>query len=355
MDALEEVKVGFLGLGWPGEQHAKAVATLPGASVYAACDLSAERRETFAPQFSPAKVYARYDDMLADPEVDAVVISLPNFLHGSATMSALQAGKHVLCEKPPTMNVTEIEAIRAEAKARRLIYAFSRQSRFNNRMLAARRIVEEGYLGHVYFARAERVRSRGIPVGVGGWFTEKSKAGGGAMIDIGVHAIDAAWYLAGCPEPLSVSAQVSANFHGQVPADVTFDVEDSGFAMLRFAGGLVMHLEVTWAGNMTDAVPKSTWAGHELENTTLYGDKATLSLNPTVLYTMQEKDRKATAIQTGPETNGFDNQMSDFLGSVRSGQPPVNNVDQAVSLMKMLMAVYESSATGKEVRLDGQE
>ncbi len=351
MDTVEEVKLGFLGLGWPGEQHARAAASVPGGSVYAACDLSAERREKFVAQFSPPKAYAQYDEMLADPDVQAVVISLPNFLHASTAMSALRAGKHVLCEKPPTMNVPEIEAIRDEAKARRLIYAFSRQSRFNNKMLAAKRIVEEGYLGNVYFAKAERVRSRGIPVGVGGWFTEKSKAGGGAMIDIGVHALDAAWYLAGCPEPVSVSAQVSANFRGQVPEGVTFDVEDSGFAMLRFAGGMVMHLEVTWAGNMTDAVPKSPWAGHELENTTLYGDKATLSLNPTVLYTMQEKERKATAIQTGPETSGFDNQMSDFLNSVRTGQPPVNNVDQAVSLMKMLMAVYESSTSGTEARL----
>ncbi len=351
MDMLEAVRLGFLGLGWPGEQHAKAAVAVPGGSVYAACDLGAERRASFATQFSPTKVYSRYEEMLADPQVEAVVVSLPNFLHASATMSALQAGKHVLCEKPPTMNVAEMEAIRSAATARGLIYAFSRQSRFNNKMLAAKRLVEEGLLGKVYFAKAERVRSRGIPVGVGGWFTEKSKAGGGAMIDIGVHAIDAAWYLAGCPEPLSVSAQVSANFRGQVPSGVTFDVEDSGFAMLRFAGGLVVHLEVTWAGNMTDAVPKSTWAGHELENTTLYGDQATLSLNPTVLYTMQEKERKVTAVQTGPETNGFDNQMADFLRAVRTGGKPVNNADQAVSLMKMLMAIYESSDTGAEVRL----
>ena len=353
MQTLEAIKLGFLGLGWPGEQHAKAAVAVPSGSVYAACDVGAERRESFAAQFSPARMYSRYEDMLSDPQVEAIVVSLPNFLHASATMSALRAGKHVLCEKPPTMNVAEMEAIRTEATAHGLVYAFSRQSRFNNKMLAAKRLVEEEMLGRIYFARAERVRSRGIPVGVGGWFTEKSKAGGGAMIDIGVHAIDAAWYLAGCPEPLSVSAQVSANFRGQVPVGVTFDVEDSGFAMLRFAGGLVMHLEVTWAGNLTDAVPKSPWAGHELENTTLYGDQATLSLNPTVLYTMQEKERKTIAIQTGPETNGFDNQMTDFLQAVRTGGKPVNNADQAVALMKMLMAIYESSDTGAEVRLAG--
>ena len=252
------------------------------------------------------------------------------------------------------MNVAEVEAIRDEAKARGLTYAFSRQSRFNDKMLAAKKLVEEGTLGNVYFARAERVRSAGIPVGVGGWFLEKNKAGGGAMIDIGVHALDAAWYLAGCPHPVSVSGQVSANFRRHVPAGVKCDVEDNGFAMIRFEGGLVMHLEVSWAGNQTAAVPKSPWAGHELENTTLYGDQATLTLNPLTLYTMQDKERVADTIPTGAATNGFDHQMADFLDAVRTGRPPVNNVDQAVDLMQMLMAIYESSEKGAEVQLAGR-
>ena len=353
MDHLEEIRLGFLGLGWPGEQHAKAALSLPGATVYAACDLGAERREKFAAQFSPARSYEQYDDMLADPQVHVVVISLPNFLHASATMSALRAGKHVLCEKPPTMNVAEIKAIRDEARARGLTYAFSRQSRFNDKMLAAKRLVDGGDLGNVYFARAERVRSAGIPVGVGGWFLEKSKAGGGALIDIGVHALDAAWYLAGCPRPLTVSGRVSANFRHTIPAGVKCDVEDAGFAMVRFEGGLVLHLEVSWAGNLTDAVPKSTWAGHELENTTLYGDRATLTLNPPTLYTARDKELQSATIATGLETNGFDHQMADFLDAVRTGRPPINNVDQAVDLMRMLMAIYESSESGAEVRLGG--
>ena len=351
MDQVEEIRLGFLGLGWPGEQHAKAAWTLPGAAVYAACDLGEERREKFAAQFSPTKSFAQYDDMLADPAVHAVVVSQPNFLHASATMSALRAGKHVLCEKPPTMNVAEIEAIRGEAQARGLTYAFSRQSRFNHKMLAAKKLVDDGALGSVYFARAERVRSAGIPVGVGGWFLEKAKAGGGAMIDIGVHALDAAWYLAGCPKPVSVSGRVSTNFGHTIPPGVKCDVEDAGFAFVRFENGLVLHLEVSWAGNQTDAVPKSPWAGHELENTTLYGNRATLVLNPPTLYTMEGKERHSAPIQTGPETNGFDHQLADFLHAVRTGLPPVNSVDQAVDLMKMLMAIYESSDTGVEVRL----
>ena len=264
MLGAEVVRVGLIGLGWPGQQHARAIREIPGTQVVAVSDLSEERRRRFVQDFGTCKLYAGYQDLLSDPDIHAVIISLPNFLHYPATVCALEAGKHVMCEKPPTLDVAEMESVRALARAAGLVYAFSRQSRFSGGMLAARRLVNEGRLGKIYFARAERVRSRGIPVGLGGWFTEKDKAGGGAVIDIGVHAIDAAWYLMGCPKPITVSAQVSANFGQMIPAGVKFDVEDTGFAFIRFEGGAVLHLEVTWAANVTDAVPVSSWAGHEL-------------------------------------------------------------------------------------------
>ena len=355
MNTSDEIKFGFVGLGWPGEQHANAATVLPGARVEAACDVDAVRLQKFASKYSARTTYSEYAEMLANPDVTAVVISLPNFLHYSTTMAALQAGKHVLCEKPPTMTVPEIEAIRHEALQRNLIYFFGRQSRFHSRLLAAKRFVEEGRLGRVYFVKAERIRSRGTPVGIAGWFVEKAKSGGGAMIDIGVHALDAAWYLLGCPRPVSVSAQVSTHFRGLVPEGVKFDVEDSGFAFLRFEDGLVMHLEVTWAANVTDAIPKSPWAGHELENTTLYGERATLCLNPPKLFTMEGTERHEHIYEGDDNAEKFaeqfERQMSNFIDSMRTGAAPICNVDQAVSLMKMLMAIYESSASGAEVRL----
>ena len=351
MKCPDEIALGLVGLGWPGEQHAKAAHALPGVRLEAACDLNPERLQKFAAGFHPRKTYAQYADMLADPAITAVVVCLPNFLHHSATMAALQAGKHVLCEKPPTMNVPEIEAIRHEALQRNLIYFFGRQSRFSPALLAAKRLVEQDRLGHVYFVRAERVRSRGTPAWGGGWFVEKAKSGGGAMIDIGVHALDAGWYLLGCPRPVSVSAQLGTHFRDVVPEGIRFDVEDSGFAFLRFEGGVVMHLEVSWAANVTDAVPKSSWAGHELENTTLYGERATLSLNPPKLFTMDGQERRETVLEMAESGASFERQMENFLDSIRTGAMPVNNIDQAVSLMKMLSAMYESSAAGVEIRL----
>ena len=351
MQEKSAVGLGFVGLGWPGEQHAKAALALPDAKVAAACDLDAARLEKFAAEFSPAKLYQSYDAMLADPSVQAVVISLPNFLHYGATLAALHAGKHVLCEKPPTMNVPEMEQIRDEAAARGLTYFFGRQSRFSPKMLSARRLVADGTLGRVYFARAERIRSRGIPAWGGGWFLEKERSGGGAMIDIGVHALDAAWYLLGCPRPLTVSAQVSSRFENLVPPGIKYDVEDTGFAFIRFEGNVVLHLEVTWAANVTDAVPRSHWAGHELENTTLYGSAGTLRLEPATLFTMHGNERMDTPLDSGQKDNPFEVQLADFLRAIETDTLPVNNAQQAVRLMQMLTAIYESSAQNAEVQL----
>lgn len=350
-DRSAAIRIGIAGLGWPGEQHAKAIASLPSVRLAAVCDLDEERRAAFAEQFSPGSVYADYHALLADPDVDAVVIALPNSLHRAVTLAALRAGKHVLCEKPPTMNMAEIEEIRAEVIRSGLVYCFGRQSRFSAATLSAKSLVAGGTLGDVYFVKAERVRSRGVPVWGGGWFLDAARAGGGAMIDIGIHALDDAWFLLGCPKPLSVSAQVSARFRHLLPDGVASTVEDNGVAFVRFAGGIVMHLEVAWAANVTSSVPPSPWAGHELENTTLYGTRATLQLNPLTLYTMENMERRESIYPTNADSQPFGMQMDDFLRAIRAGSRPVNDVDQAVDLMKMLGAIYQSSAQGSEVKL----
>lgn len=357
-----EVRFGMIGLGWPGVNHARGLARVEGACLTAASDLTPERREAFAGEFAPRKMYEGYEDLLADPDVDAVVVSLPNFLHFPVTLAAIQAGKHVLCEKPPTLNLAEIETIRDEVQKRGLTYGFGRQLRFSTPMLAAKQAVEEGRLGKIYHARTRWLRLRGIPVGIGGWFTNKARSGGGALIDIGIHALDAAWFLAGSPRPLSVSAQVGAFFASTVPGDVRFDVEDSAFAFIRFEGGLAITLESTWAANLEHPA-KPVGSTMEIMDTVLYGDAASLQMDPPAILSADPQD-PARILQTPlpaddpslprPEmhTLNFHRQIQDFTNAIRTGTPPINHIGQAVDLMKMLMAAYESGATGREVRLD---
>src|SRR3954453_18702196 len=154
----KKFNLGIIGTGWPGQQHAIAAAALENATVYACADVDETRRNEFQQAYNPTKVFQDYHQLLNDPNVDAVIVCLPNFLHFPASLAALEAGKHVLCEKPPTMNAAEMRVLREEAAKRKLTYYFSRQFRFTPAMRAAKRAIEEGRLGKIYHAKATFVR-----------------------------------------------------------------------------------------------------------------------------------------------------------------------------------------------------
>jgi predicted dehydrogenase len=314
---MAKLNLGIIGLGWPGERHAEAILACADAHLYAAADLGEARRASFTKMFPVDKAVAGYEELLADPAVDAVVVALPNALHFPVSLAALQAGKHVLCEKPPTLNAREMIRLRDAAVSRGLTYFFGRQMRFSPPMLAARELIAAGRLGTPYFGKAVWVRERGTPAGVGGWFTDKARSGGGALIDLGVHAIDAAWYLMGTPRPVSVSAQVFQNFPEIVDVPVN-DVEDAAYGMIRFANGAQIQFEVSWAANLTD-----------------------------------DQDGAVVKVEIEPaaKTDFFAAQMANFVAAIRGEAEPVNSVTQAVYLMEILDAIYASSASGLEVRL----
>jgi len=346
---MDKLNIGIIGTGWPGQMHAQALGTMDGANLYACADVDNERRTAFVKEHGPEKSYGEYHDLLNDPQVDAVIICLPNFLHFPASLAAIEAGKHVLCEKPPTLNGAEMEVLREEAIKRKLIYYFGRQFRFTAEMRAAKALVEEDRLGKIYYAKATFVRSRGIPVGIGHWFTEKKRSGGGALIDIGVHALDAVWYLMGTPRPSSVSAQVFRNFEHIVKVPV-FDVEDAAYAFIRFQDGAVVQLETSWAGNLTDDIPPRKYFGRESNNSVLYGSKASVRLKPLTLFEDQGGELVTVRLQAKQdEANGFQLQLRNFIESISGDSTPTNNADQAVALMKMIDAIYASSELGREV------
>lgn len=350
----KKLNLGIIGTGWPGQMHAEAIRSGELANIHAAADLNEGRLNAFVEQYQPAKSYGDYHDLLHDPEIDAVIICLPNFLHFPASLAALEQEKHVLCEKPPTMNAAEMKVLREEAERRKLVYYFSRQFRFTPAMRAAKTLVEEDRLGTIYHARATFVRTRGIPVGIGSWFTEKKRSGGGALIDIGIHALDAVWYLMGSPRPISVSAQVFRNFAHLVEVPV-FDVDDAAYAFIRFENGAVVHLETSWAGNLTDDIPPRQYFGQELVNSILYGTKASVRLNPLTLF--EDQGGKLVTIPLRVEADprgGFQLQVRNFLDAINGTAKPVNSADQAVELMEMIDGIYNSSDLGREVPITGK-
>ncbi len=346
--AAGEINLGVIGTGWPGQQHARVMPAIPGAKLYACADLDETRRREFETTYGPAKTFSDYHQLLADSKLHAAIICLPNFLHFPASLAALEAGKHVFCEKPPTMNAAEMKVLQEEATKRGLVYYFGRQFRFTPGMRAAKELVRQGRLGTIYHAKATWVRSRGIPQGIGGWFTEKNRSGGGALIDIGVHALDSVWYLMGAPRPVSVSAQVYRNF-AHLVRDPVFDVEDAAYAFIRFDNGAVVQLETTWAANLPDDIPQGQYFGRELNNSILYGTKATLRLKPLSLFEDQDSALETREVELPDDRDSFELQLANFVDAVRGRAEAINNAEQAFELMEMLDAIYASSATAREV------
>jgi predicted dehydrogenase len=366
MVSSSSINVGLIGLGWPGERHAEAISVSSLGTVHSACDLNAERLNAFAATFEPRHTFTSFDEMLADRDLNAVVISLPNSLHYPFSLKALQAGKHVLCEKPPTMNAGQMRTLHEEAQKRGLIYYFGRQMRFSPAMQTAKRILAERRLGEIYFSETMWVRSRGTPDGLDGWFTERSKAGGGVVIDLGVHAIDAAWYLMGTPQPRAVSAQTYQKFP-QLVKNKTFDVEDNAYGMIRFENGATLLFKTSWAANLTNDIPLSPKRGRSLLTTTTYGPKGSLKVTdvfnidsktcPSALALFEDQDgnlveRKIEIDDLRGDalrTYEFTEQARNFLLSIRGDEPAVNSSSQAIQLMEILDAIYRSSQLGKEV------
>ena len=340
--------IGIIGAGWPGQQHARAIIDTGSAILQAVAEPNEERIAELRQNYKLDSVYSDYPDLLADKAVDAVVICLPNHLHFPATLAALRAGKHVLCEKPPTLSSAEMRVLQEEADQRGLIYFFSRQFRFTPAMRTARDLIAREQLGKIYFAEAIWIRSRGIPSGIGGWFTDKGRSGGGALIDIGIHALDSAWYLMGTPRPVSVTAAVFRNFPHLVKTPV-FDVEDAAFAFIRFENEAVVQLKTSWAGNLPDDIPQGLVFGRETNNCTIYGSKATVRLRPLTLFRDDDGQLVDEALTPLDAADSFQLQMQNFVDSITGRAVPVNDSKQAVYLMEMLDAIYLSSSTGREI------
>lgn len=334
---MAKVGAGIIGLGWPGIQHLKGYQTCGDSEVVALCDINRETLKRVSKEYRVRKTYGDYKRMLRDEAVEVVSVCLPNYLHHPVTIDCLKAGRHVICEKPPALNAEQARdmALTAKAEGRVLMYAL--MQRFNAEPAFLKATIESGELGEVYFAEAAYVRRRGIPIGSGGWFVDKARSGGGALIDIGVHALDLAWWLMGNPRPTSVSASAYAKFSSAVPKDVKYDVEDAAFAFIRFEGGASLVLKATWALNLKGG-----------SYTQIAGTRGGASMPPLTIYSEREGVQMDITPQL-PQVNAFDLEIAHFIECVRKGGKPIPSAEQGVTLMEMLDSVYASSSSGREV------
>ena len=334
-----KTRAAIVGLGWAGREHLQSYLEHPDAEVVAVCDMDADRCAKAVADFGPFDVEHDYKRLMKRDDVDVVSIGLPNFLHCPVAVAALNAGKHVMCEKPPALNATEAKKMAAAAKRSKRFIMFAMVQRFRAESRYVRDMVDRGDMGEVYFGRTAYVRRSGTPVGAGGWFVDKKRSGGGALIDIGVHCLDRAWFMMGCPKPASVSGAAYLKFAHRVPKGVPMDVDDATFALIKFATGATLIVQATWALNQPNE--HGTW---------IAGTRAGIKLDPLTVFAEQNGTLVDIQPQV-PEAKAFRAEVAHFVDSVRARKQPQPGAQQGVQLMQMLDAIYKSSRTGKEVRI----
>jgi predicted dehydrogenase len=346
---LEQVKVGVIGAGI-GRSHVRGYKQVPQAQIVALCDTDTDRAAGLAREHNiEVEIYADYHDMLEKADLDAVSVGLPNFLHAPVTIDCLKSGKHVLCEKPLAMNSKEAQKIADAAAKYNRKCMVGQVSRFRADSQFFKTLVESGDLGRIYYGHAVCLRKKGIP-GYGGWFTTKAQSGGGPLIDIGVHLLDLTWWLAGRPNPTAVSGVTYAEFGprqqglgswGARDINGTFDVEDLAVGLIRFDNGLTINLEVSWALHSQN--PQTSAHLYGTEGGFDWGEK------PAIF-----RDINGVSTVTTPEIQQIDNwagQTGHFIDCILNDKTPDPDVNQGVTMMKMLEGLYKSAAMGKEVTI----
>jgi predicted dehydrogenase len=252
----EPLRAGVVGLGYAGEQHLKNFVRVPGVEPVALAGLERNRLRELGARYRVPDLYTSWEDLVSREDLDIVSIGAPNHLHAPIAIAALEGDRHVLCEKPLARDGGEAESIVDTARAvdRAVHIAFTQRERGD--VQALKRHVEEGNLGRIYHAKATWMRRNGIP-GMGGWFTSKELAGGGPLIDLGVHMVDMALYLMGEPAVESVSCATYAELGpqgrggwagaGLMTGENAYEVEDLATAFIRLSGGATLILEAGWA------------------------------------------------------------------------------------------------------------
>ncbi len=266
-----DIKVGFIGSSWVGTQHCEAMKQIPGVKLAAICDVVVQRAHTLAKRVGIEHVYDNYHDLIAQ-DLDAVVIGTPTAIHGKPAIDAMNAGKHVLVEKPMEADFALATEMVRTAKKTGKILMTALKLRFSREVQFAKKIISEGALGEIYYGEAISDRRRGNP---GGNFIRKDLAGIGALGDIGIYSLDTLIHIMGDPKPVAVSALVNNRLSrtldpilGAWNPDVkNTEVDDFSAAWIRFENGLRLVFKTCWAMHMDT-----------LGGTFLLGDKGGLRI-----------------------------------------------------------------------------
>lgn len=356
----EQVRVGVIGCG-AGIFHLEGYSADPRVKIMALAGLDTDRCEMLAKRFDIPRVYREYQELLAQDDIDAVSIAVPNVLHKPVAIAALEAGKHVLIEKPLARHTDEGREMVDAAKRTGKILAVSFQRRTRHDIEIVRDQISSGALGRVYYSKAFWMRRSGIP-GLGSWFTSKEAAGGGPLIDLGVHVLDMALYCLGNPAVTTVSAATYAeigpqgrgNWVGRRTSQaandpINYEVEDLATAFLRFEDGGTLHLEASWAAftEMDDDFGVQFYGsnGGARIFSKRYADVDTLDLFSGVGDTTMDSHPRLVS------RPGHEQIIRGFVSGILDGTPVTPDGEEGLDRVRLIDAIYRSAELGREVAI----
>lgn len=358
---MDKPRLGIIGCGRIATiAHAPALRQLEvqnRCELVACCDANAQAAHWFGRQFGIRSVYTDVADLIARGDVDAVAVATPPSTHMEITIACLQAGKHVMCEKPMAMNAGQARAMVDAARTSGCILLVGYGSRFAPSARSIRRHIRAGDLGAIYYGRAAVLRQRGVPTRSG--FTSKRVSGGGVLVDIGVHVLDLAMWLMGMPRPIGVYGVTSTKLaldpeiaaHNSTGAydTASFDVEDLCVALVRFENGASLMLEASWVLNQAEA---------QVTRTQVFGTLGSASTSPLRILVRRGgglNDVTPTTIGNGSRgdegTIGNLLKLGHFVDCISGRASPLVTLDEALQVQRVIDGVYDSAVRNVAVDL----
>jgi predicted dehydrogenase len=321
------IRLAFIGSGHINRVHAKAALDIGGIELSAVVNHRPESMEKFASDFSIKKTYLKIEDLIQEGGVDAFVVATPNKFHADQTIAALNAGYHVLVEKPMAMNGTEARAMVAAAQANQKTLMVAHCFRYDPQVRWLRKVIQSDKIGSI-------VRTKGfnrhIQWGPQGWFAQKYFAGGGALADMAIHSIDTARFLLGDPLPVSIFARIGTHYQAM-------DVDDTATLIINWENGSYSVIEGGWWQPDSD---------NEFTSAQVFGSTGYARIFPPKICKDDQVEQPALTPEPDSEEM-YDIQMAAFVEHINGAAHSSGNAKNGLINMLIVDAAYESAKSGQ--------
>jgi len=351
-----EIKLGIIGAGQIAKHHISAYRSIPGASIVAVCDINQAEAERVAKENAIPKVFTNFRDLLALKDIAAVDVCLHNNLHAPVSIAALEAGKHVYCEKPLAGSYVDAQRMVETARAKRRMLHMQLSTLYAMETRAAKRLIDDGQLGELYYAKSSGYRRRGRPY-VDGYgtssFVQKSIASGGAFYDVGVYHIAQILYLLDNPKVLTISGSTyqETGMYEERRTSGKYDVEELGVGLVRLAGGVTFFVEEAWAIHLGGT-----------DGSKIAGSKGGVTLAPFAFHTtMSDMEMDATfSLKSAeyrwgscfPQTAAYKDSQDHWAAALRGEVKLLPTAEIGLNTMLISEGIYLSQKLGREVTPD---